>query len=434
MGRIWRVPLLFFLLWVCGARAANACSCAPRGASCGPPGDFWRAAAVFTARVTAVERAGPPSIGRLARVRIIERFRGAVAAPGEEALLAAGFCGYPFRTGQEYFIYAARLDDGRLAASVCSQTRPLERAAVDLKYARDAASGQARPGRIVGTVGHAAAHDPRRQPIPGVRVTLTGQGTTIGTSTDARGNFTFEAPGAGRYEVGVALPTSRYASPPVQVVDLADSRACLEANVETYFDGHVDGQILDSAGKGIAGLTVAHVQVGRTAGQRTGQKRTLTRDDGTFRIERLPPGPFVVAVELPVGDLDPDGADALALAELAKHGALGEGERLALGRWSLPASVRMTRLEGTVHTVDGAPASGARVFLKSATESGRILGEPAVADSLGRFLIAALDESRYQVFAEFQASEDSRSEFSAPVALTATRNLPPLRLTIRRRF
>ena len=434
MGRIWLVPLLFLFLWVCGARAADACSCAPRSASCGPPGDFWRYGAVFAARVTSVERIGPGSIERRARVRIIERFRGAVGAPGEEAVLFTGFCGYPFKSGQEYFIYAARLDDGQLTASVCSQTRPLDRAAGDLTYARAVSSGHAPPGRIVGTVRHSADHDPRRQPIRDVAVTLTRQGRALTTATDTRGRFTFEPTEAGRYEIGVALPESVYTPHPVDVVDLVDPQACVEANVDAYFDGHVSGRVLDSTGKGIAGLTIAHVRSGRTAGGAPEQRRTLTRDDGVFRIEKLPPGPFIVAIELPAGDVEPEKSDAGDVPELRRPGVLGRGERLVLGPWPLPSSVRLTRLEGTVHTVDGAPAAGARVFLKAGTDAGRILGEPAVADSLGRFLIAVLEETDYQVFAEIQASQASRSEFSTPVPLSVTRTTPPLRLTIRRRF
>lgn len=436
MGRIWLVAVLL-LMWVCGAHTAEACNCASRSASCGPPGDFWRASAVFTGRVLAVERVSPRSSERRVRVRLLQRFRGALAAPGGEVLIfTAAVCRYPFKAGQEYFIYAVRQDDGRMTTTICSGTRPLERAASDLTYARGTASGDVTPGRIVGEVRHAAEHDSHRKPIPDVAVAVTRQGTTNTTVTDARGRFTLEPPAGGTYVLDLALPESLYMLQPGQTIELPDPRACVETNVDVLFDGHVYGRVVDSTGKGVAGLTVAHVRSGRAPGARLEHRRTLTRDDGTYQIEKLPPGPFVLALELPVGDLEHEQADAGETPALTRRGMLGGGERLTLGPLSLPSSVRIARLGGTVHTADGAPAPGARVFLKTGFEDGHILGEPAVADSLGRFLIAVLEGEQYQVFAERRVFETQafRSEFSVPVMLSATREMPPLRLTVRRRF
>src|SRR5688500_8044376 len=121
MGRIWLVPVLL-ALWVCDANTAEACSCPARSARCGPPADFWSAHAVFTGRVASVERLrdGPRLANeRRVRVRILQRLRGA-AAERDEAIIftgVAGLCGYPFRAGEEYLIYAFRQEDGRLTTS-----------------------------------------------------------------------------------------------------------------------------------------------------------------------------------------------------------------------------------------------------------------------------------------------------------------------------
>ena len=99
----------------------------------------------------------------------------------------------------------------------------------------------------------------------------------------------------------------------------------------------------------------------------------------------------------------------------------------------LSPSLSLAQIQGTVHASDGAALPGARVFLKAA--NGRhIIGAAAVADTAGRFVIAALEGERYQVFAERQPSAGGRTEFSDPVDVSVTRWTPPLRLTVRHRF
>ena len=436
MGRIWLVPLLF-LFWACGVRTADACTCATRSASCGPPADYWRANAVFIGRVAAIERTSPRVGEQRVRIRVTHRFRGTFDSPGDEVALVTPFaCRYPFKTGQEYFIYADRQSDGTLSTTSCSRTRPLERAEAELVYARAVASGSASRGRIVGEVRYASGHDPKRLPVANIAVTLSRDGSTIATATDAHGRYMFEPTVAGSYVLDVALPESMYVLQPRRTVDVPDPRACVESNVEVFFDGHVYGRIVDAAGHAVAGLTVAHMRADPAARHRSESRRTLTNDDGTFRIVKVPPGPFVVAVELPV---DGDGIENAAgpdASSITLRGVLGRGERRRLDPLRLPSVVRVGRLEGMVNAADGNPAVGARVFLKTATDNGHIVGEPAIADSLGRFLIAVLEDERYQVFAERQIleAEATRSEFSDPIAFVAASEMPPLRLTVRRRF
>jgi hypothetical protein len=436
MGRIWLVPLLV-LFWACGARAADACTCASRSAGCGPPGEYWRASAVFTGRVIAVERASPRSRGHRIRVRPIQKFRGAFdASDGEIAIVTPDVCRYPFKAGRVYFIYATQSFDGHLTTTSCSRTRPIEDAGDELIYARLAMSGSAPPGRIVGEVRHASADDPARAPVPGVRVALApiGSITAITTNTDAHGRYAFEVAAGGSYRLDVSAPASMYLLLPLRAIDLADSHACVESNVDLFFDGHISGRIVDAADKGVGGLTVGHVRLEGAARSQPSSRRTLTKDDGTFRIEKVPPGPFVVTVELPVDDTLGDTPSGGAVPGV--RGVLGRGERRALELLRLPDRVRIARLVGTVLGADGSPAAGARVFLKTDTDSGHIVGEPAVTDSLGRFVIAVVEDEGYRVFAERQTVDGrtARSEFSDPIAVVATHEAPPLRLTVRRRF
>lgn len=439
MGRIWLLPA-FFMVWVCGAHAAEACGCAPRSAGCGPPAEFWRTPVVFSGRVTAIEPMKDArqrsTRGRIVRMHVLERFRGApTVSNGDVSIFTTAACGYPFKTGREYLVYAGLQEGGRLTVTLCSRTTLLERAAADVTYARNAAAGNVPAGQILGEVRQPAEYGSRARRLPGVPVIVSGQGLHATVTTDATGRYSIDLPGAGIFSVRAELADTHYSPHGERRVQVADPRACVEANITARFNGHITGQVVDAGGRGVAGLTVSHVrpQNGQAKEERT---RTLTRDDGAFQIDRLPPGPFLLRLELPENE------SAAPLPEEAGSGAIGSrgtltgGQHLMLDRIALSTGVSIARLEGSVHTADGWTAPGAKVFLKGEGEDGHILGEPAVADSLGRFVLAVLDGARYEVFAERRESHmpPSRAEFSTPVIVEATSGMPPLRLTLRRRF
>ena len=51
-----------------------------------------------------------------------------------ETGLGGGDCGYDFRRGSDYIVYASKKPGGGLSASICTPTRLVENAAEDLKY------------------------------------------------------------------------------------------------------------------------------------------------------------------------------------------------------------------------------------------------------------------------------------------------------------
>lgn len=98
-----------------------------------------------------------------------------------------------------------------------------------------------------------------------------------------------------------------------------------------------------------------------------------TGPDGTFTLDTLAPGGYVVMAQAPQGS-------ALATAVLEARGAAGEvALRLAPGR----------RVEGIVTTLEGQPIEGANVFLLSPTNGPAALTPfryvPATTGSDGRF-------------------------------------------------
>jgi hypothetical protein len=257
-------------------------------------------------------------------------------------------------------------------------------------------------------------------------MTLRHQGKVTQTVTDEDGRYTLELTSAGRYELDVELPETQYAMQRHHVLDVPHAHACLERDIDVLFNGRIAGRVIDALGRGVAGLIVTHVP-SPVRTRVTDRTSVLTRDDGSYEIARLPPGPFSVRIELPVDGSSDETQDS---GNIVSEGVLGEGERLALPTFSLRQSIAVIRLEGMVVGTDGWSLANARVFLRGES-SERILGVPAVTDGLGRFVLAVTEGERYQVFAERPVAD---SELSEPMTITAKREMAPLRLVVRRRF
>jgi hypothetical protein len=227
-------------------RSAEACSCLSVGAACQAAGEYWNVAAVFAGRVESIERL--ESNGRFqflrtrsVRFRLTEPFRGVDDADGGEVVVhtgsGGGDCGYPFKEGREYLVYASRAGNGVLTAGICSRTRPVEEAVSDLEYARAAVAGRAPAGRITGTVALVNETLDGRQrsekPLPGIRVSFSSDGTEASAVTDTDGVFsTAQELAPGEYKVRVDAPVGHDASVHPETVRLSDPRAC--ANVTVY--------------------------------------------------------------------------------------------------------------------------------------------------------------------------------------------------------
>ncbi len=70
---------------------------------------------------------------RYVQMQVLRVWKGVVSERVELfTSLGGGDCGYPFKRGVEYVVYAKRAPSGRLVTSICSRTRPVSQAAEDL--------------------------------------------------------------------------------------------------------------------------------------------------------------------------------------------------------------------------------------------------------------------------------------------------------------
>ncbi len=139
--------LLLAAFMAFGAETALACTCLP---SKGPGEDLKLASAVFSGKVIEIRRHKVGDIfSRTEAVLRVERvWKGGDATT--VSLFSASHsatCGYHFKKGRTYLVYAYKDAEGRLSTGICSRTRRLKDAAQDIKVlgaAREVAAGEPR--------------------------------------------------------------------------------------------------------------------------------------------------------------------------------------------------------------------------------------------------------------------------------------------------
>ena len=417
------------------ADSAGACPCARPGPPCQ---EFWNATAVFVGRVESLTRASSNSVSVTFKVQ--EWFRG---TRDETVTLrtpaGAPTCGYPFRSGREYLVYAVPVDGtSDLTTSLCSRTQVVERASADLAYVRSLSSSAPPSARVFGRVllrnrdlGRGRDRD---RPLPGATVSVLGGESVLQITTDPMGAFFLSDLAAGRYTASV-----RSARGDVGVIapgdfELKDARACMEVEAVVHAAGTVRGRVIDASGRAIRGLTVdLTVPEGLDRNPHAERVRALTRGDGTFELRRVPEGRFVVAISTTresTPRLIYPGVQAVRTATVV---AVRAGDVIELHDFVIPENISFVAIQGVVRETTGIPAVGARVFLAGPNAGDHIVGEPAITDEFGQFVLSAPVGQQYRLFAERSRPglAGSRVDATDVVTVTASFERAVQKLTLR---
>lgn len=129
------MPCLLLIAYLAfGAEAGLACTCVP---SKGPAEDLKLAAAVFSGKVVEIRRhkRGGDIFARVEAVLRVERVWKGVEATTVSVFTAShsATCGYGFKEGRTYLVYAHKDAEGRLSTGICWRTRRLKDAGKDLR-------------------------------------------------------------------------------------------------------------------------------------------------------------------------------------------------------------------------------------------------------------------------------------------------------------
>jgi hypothetical protein len=371
------------MVTVASAGEALACSCMASGPPCQ---NAFQVDGVFAGTVlsiSALPDEGPPlrpgesRIPQTVRVEFADvmAFRG-VQGPALSVLTAGSgpACGYTFKVGERYLVYASRNQKGTgFVTGICSRTRPLADAGDDLRFLQTLSATRDERARLFGTIRHwernLATGEPHDHgPVQNVLISVRGLGTAFEGWTDAQGRYELTVP-PGKYEVA-ALPPAGFSTRYLQqTIELRDSRACFVANFGVQFDGRIKGVVRQSSGEP-AERVVVQLMAAESVGK-TGNIETLRASSdagGSFEFVEVPPGRYVVGVDL-TRRMNPEvvypvtfhpGTKDAALATVVQ---LDGGQQQELEPMTLPPARRSYRLTGTVVFEDGNPAPGAFISL-----------------------------------------------------------------------
>jgi hypothetical protein len=415
------VTIIFLLILI--SPAAYACSCATGN----PPFEFNRAKAVFvgrmlggTEKLTGKEDNGKPYAieAGAVRFRVEETFKGDVAEVTTAQIdsMKGTSCGpYGLKRGGRYLVYgyAGKDDDNTLYTGVCTRTGEMGSSYVkeDLNFLRNlpppGTDGHLR-GRIWADLRAGGA-----TPLPNVKISIQGQGGTVLTVlSDERGEFTAHFLKPGKYRVQPEFPENYYSEHEFEEVTVED-RGTAAVGFEAYIKGTVLGRVVDADGRPFNSMFLHFVG---------GNKRLYghsTGESGAFHVDGVPPGEYVLYVELQnkdynknrnlyyPGTLNRDEATVITV---------GLGAKVEGLQFVLPDAYKVRSIGGRVLWKDGTPAAGVEVMLlcpKGSDEFAIEFGPTTTTtDDLGNFQLEGLANEAYRLEARGNR-ERKKDEFVA---------------------
>jgi hypothetical protein len=441
------VPLIViaFALLAAPVPEAEACSCFEPGPPCQA---YWTTDVIFRGRVESISRPADRTVDPhqfvMVRFTLLETFKGIEGATVEvRTPTGPASCALRFSKGREYVVHASRVN-GVISTSSCSRTARVERAAEDLEFARNIASGGVPLGRISGRVVLRSrslwSSQYHTRPMRDVPVTLRrGDDFSVTIRTNRSGEYVASGLEAGTYSIAVE-PTGRFrveARP--DGITLADVRGCAVAEVDVHPDGRVTGRVVDSTGNPVRGLTVDLTAGGdpdvRKPPLNPERLQTATRLDGSYEFTGVPSGRFIVGINTRPDSVVADARvfhPGVTRAADATVVTLPAGGEVELRDLTVPSTISFVEITGVIFDSDRVPVEGARVYLRGPAERDFILTAPVVTDLSGRFTITAVADQEYVVFAE-RPSRNARGRLDSTnlVRVIATPTHARLQLTLR---
>jgi len=426
LARRVRSLLTGFLAAIGLFAAAPAFACTCIGTFSGLPAcqQRWEYSTVFVGRVTRIDPPPARADGLISsadrvqvRLDVIEAFTGLADRVAEVTTARdSASCGYGFKVGETYLIYANRAN-GALHVSLCSGTTPAANAQDDLRYLRRVPATPLREGRIIG-VAMRSDDNPSQdwRPFAGARIVLEGERQRRSATTDRLGRYEIRVP-AGSYrirgETGGGLFVDPFNSGNVTVTE---TRRCEISDFNVGYDGHVTTRVVTAPGAPVPHLALTLMPVDPAA-YAIASARTDT--SGRVDIGRVPPGRYTLSF--------PAAPDVRQTRVIT----VGRSERVTLAPVVVPADVRLVTLTGVVRDRAGRAVAGALVMAVTDDAAMTSTGTGVATDARGTFAIAVLADRRYVVTVHSARPRDgiSRTEVGG---VLATAGMSPVTITIAR--
>lgn len=467
-----------FLLLLCLSKYAAACTCVDSPSPCT---SFQTTPVVFVGFVKSIdeETTEIDRFGKTEKVRtaLTARFvveEGLKGISNREVEVSTGGgggdCGYHFKVGERYLVYAygsAREalgssvsrtvigggspsnKSGGLTTSICSRTQLLSQAQDDLELIHAVIKGQPQT-RIFGAVHEYVSKlgdgekDAQYKPKSGLTIKAEGISGKAEAVTDADGRFRLDNLKPGKYRVTLVLPPiygMRYDFEKNEF-EAQVTPGCWAAEVDftVQVSGRIGGRVYDAQGKPVG----EQVQISLVAYDSAGNsmdviesRNEYTDKRGRYAFDGVPPGRYLLGIN--IADVPDKGTPypklyypAVSSPAQATVITLVEGQKFDNYDFNLPAPLAEQTITGTVYLQNEHPAAGATLELYDLERPGRsVWGVDAKTDAQGRFTIKGFKGRRYQLRAylaeDYLAGKGVQSEM---LEVDTNLNVSPVKLIL----
>ncbi|HEV2883743.1 MAG TPA: carboxypeptidase regulatory-like domain-containing protein, partial [Pyrinomonadaceae bacterium] len=313
--------------------------------------------------------------------------------------MGGGDCGYAFKVGSRYVVYAYQFSKAnRLTTSICSRTKLLDEASEDLEFLRSLGSqspgvtvyGEVKRSRQVVATGDSIAVGP----LENIGLVVEGENERRETRTDKEGRYSLTGLRPGKFKVTVALPDELFTHNSEREITVAD-KGCAGVSFPVVDNGRLSGRVVNPEGQPAAGVLLALMDADHLDPQKDQSKLAEADKEGRYSFSALPPGRYLLAVNLRrfPDPNDPTnafprtyypGVTDIAKAELI---TLGAGENVRERDLLLPIRRARSILSGKVVWADGTPVANAGISFREVTYHDPKMNYGIQADDQGYFTI-----------------------------------------------
>jgi hypothetical protein len=243
-------------------------------------------------------------------------------------------------------------------------------------------------------------------PVSGATVTLVGQGETLTTQSDWKGQYSFKGLQPGKYTASASAPGFDM---PVRTYDLFSeevvARGCavIDVRLVKHLPGAIAGRLIRfDGGLASSGIDLSLIRVSEDGYSREGE--VLTDDKGEYRFSNVKEGRYKVVVhDSPYPTVTapyhriywPDAVTKEAGSEIV----IGAGESSRRYDFYLPHELRRTEAKGIVLLPSGKAAAKVQVWIleipKTSEEQCCGVIDQTMTDETGRFSFTAIDGIDY---------------------------------------
>jgi len=430
----------------------KACTCGFVGPPCE---EYWRSQAVFAGKVIKkstfyVEEGEGDSRHTyqqvLVRFSIEQAFKGVA---GDEVEIVTGMghgdCGYHFKDGERYVVYAIRSgrDKSRLYSGICNRIKLVAEADEDFAYFRaipEAGTGGLVYGRVK-KLTPPLSFDNRYQEsyLDNIKVTVEGNGRKFETTTNKDGYYQVSGLAPGQYNVNAGISDSQN-SLSQETVDIVD-RGCAARDFYLHVNGQISGRVFDENDNPLPNIRVDIISAKDAQDFSPKGKWGYTDKEGRYKLDWLPPGDYYLGVGLVGANgnlcpypriLMPDFGDA----KKPKVVSLEEGQKIEDQNISLLLFTPDLEFEVEVIWPDGSPAETAVVQIHSDGSIAHVEVQKDPNGKPGHYLVKAFKACSYLVNAftyghpgepgggtqwHDEIKLDSSANFTKPIRLTLSK-------------